>query len=123
MKRILFVDDEQRILDGLRRLLRDKRAEWEMVFVDGGSKALEQLRASPFDIVITDMRMPGMDGATLLTHVKEEFPDVVRLVLSGCSDPEDGGRLCADGIQPGGNRHHLQSAPAARHLLCERADG
>ena len=88
VKRILFVDDEQRILDGLRRLLRDKRTEWDMVFVDGGAKALEQLRASSFDIVVTDMRMPGMDGAVLLSHVKEEFPDVVRLVLSGYSDPE-----------------------------------
>jgi HD-like signal output (HDOD) protein len=88
VKRILFVDDEQRILDGLRRLLRDKRAEWDMVFVDSGTKALEQLRAASFDIVVTDMRMPGMDGAALLAHVKEEFPDVVRLVLSGYSDPE-----------------------------------
>jgi HD-like signal output (HDOD) protein len=57
-----------------------------MVFVGSGQLALEELRKAPFDIVVTDMRMPGMDGATLLAHVKAEFPSTARMVLSGYAD-------------------------------------
>jgi CheY-like chemotaxis protein len=66
MKRILFVDDESRILDGLRRMLHAERKQWDMEFVLGGEAALKACEAASFDVVISDMRMPGMDGATLL---------------------------------------------------------
>ena len=88
MKRIIFVDDEPRILEGIRRMLRPMRREWEMVFVGGGEAALAELKVAPFDVIVSDMRMPGMDGATLLKHVQERFPNVVRIVLSGHTDPE-----------------------------------
>jgi YesN/AraC family two-component response regulator len=88
MKRILFVDDEPRVLDGLRRLLRGQRAEWEMAFADGGESALSELARAPFDVIVTDMRMPGIDGAALLQVVKERHPQVVRVVLSGYAEPD-----------------------------------
>jgi HD-like signal output (HDOD) protein len=86
MKRILFVDDEPMILQALQRMLRPMRGEWEMVFAEGGPAALEALAARPFDVVVTDMRMPGMDGAELLRAVRDRHPSTVRLVLSGHAD-------------------------------------
>ena len=85
-KRILFVDDETLVLEGLQRMLRSMRAEWEMVFVESGSKALELMAQAPFDVVVSDMRMPGMNGAELLAEVLKRFPKTVRLVLSGHAD-------------------------------------
>jgi HD-like signal output (HDOD) protein/CheY-like chemotaxis protein len=83
MRRVLFVDDEPRILEGLRRMLRPQRHEWEMAFALGGEAALAMMQALPFDVIVSDMRMPGIDGAALLCHVREHYPDVVRIVLSG----------------------------------------
>ncbi len=88
MKRILFVDDESMILEGLQNLLRRKRNKWEMVFALGGEKALEALETAPFDVIVTDMRMPGMDGATLLKEVQLKYKKTVRIVLSGYSEME-----------------------------------
>jgi len=88
MKRILFVDDEPRILEGLQRTLRPQRKLWEMAFANGGREALTALESEPFDVVVTDMRMPGMDGADLLAAVRDRFPAVVRIVLSGYFDTE-----------------------------------
>jgi HD-like signal output (HDOD) protein len=86
MKRILFVDDEKQILDGIRRLLSDQNDLWEMQFAQGGDEALKLCQASKFDVVVSDMRMPGMDGAMLLGQVRDLFPDAARLILSGYSD-------------------------------------
>jgi HD-like signal output (HDOD) protein/CheY-like chemotaxis protein len=86
MKRILFVDDEKQILDGIRRLLSDQGDVWEMQFALGGKEALTLCQASRFDVVVSDMRMPGMDGAMLLGQVRDLFPDAARLILSGYSD-------------------------------------
>ncbi len=82
-RRLLFVDDEENILDGLRRMLRPMRGQWDMVFVDSGEKALETLEQAPFDVVISDMRMPGMDGAELLGEVQKRHPETARIILSG----------------------------------------
>ena len=86
MRRVLFVDDEPRILEGLRRMLRTQRHEWEMAFAPGGEAALALMEASPFDVIVSDMRMPEMDGAALLTQVRNLYPQVVRIVLSGHTD-------------------------------------
>lgn len=88
MKSILFVDDEPKILQGLGRMLRPMRSEWSMVFVDSGEKALTALSQRPYDVVVTDMRMPKMNGAELLARVKQDYPDIVRIILSGHSDRE-----------------------------------
>lgn len=87
-KRILFVDDEPAILAGLQNLLYKDRKRWEMVFALGGQLALDELRKAPFDIVVSDMRMPGIDGAMLLNVIKDECPATVRIMLSGHADRE-----------------------------------
>jgi putative nucleotidyltransferase with HDIG domain len=87
-KRILFVDDEPRVLEGLEDLLARHRRKWEMGFAPGGAAALERMRQTPYDVIVTDMRMPEMDGATLLRIVKDEHPETVRFVLSGHSEME-----------------------------------
>ena len=83
MKRILFVDDENRALSVFERLLNDMAHDWEMVFVDSGAKALEAMALKPFDVVVSDMMMPGMDGAELLMRVANQFPQTVRIIISG----------------------------------------
>ncbi len=88
MKRILFVDDEPRILQGLERMLFPMGDQWDMAFVNSGQAALCELESAPVDVLVTEMRMPGMDGATLLTRVQESHPAVVRLVLSGHTETE-----------------------------------
>lgn len=88
MKRILFVDDEPQMLDGLRALLRPQRKRWAMVFVASGEAALAELGRAPFDVIVSDMKMPGMDGATLLERVQERFPGVLRIALSGYAEME-----------------------------------
>jgi len=88
MKKILFVDDEPKVLEALQRMLRIMRHEWEMEFATNGQKALEILEKEPHDVIVTDMRMPGMDGAQLLKEVKERFPRLVRIILSGQTDQE-----------------------------------
>jgi putative nucleotidyltransferase with HDIG domain len=87
-KRILFVDDEPRILMGLQRMLRKMRKEWDVAFAEGGAIALEMLAKDEYDVVVSDMRMPGMDGSQLLTEVQKRYPMVVRIVLSGQSDQD-----------------------------------
>ncbi|HEY6923423.1 MAG TPA: response regulator [Steroidobacteraceae bacterium] len=86
MKRILFVDDEVEVLDGLRARLHNLAGSWEMCFVGSGERALQELERGVFDVVVTDMRMPRMDGAELLSRVRDRWPDVVRIVLSGYSE-------------------------------------
>ncbi len=88
MKKILFVDDDAKVLQGLQRMLRSMRHEWDMEFAVSGQNALEMLEKSPYDVIVTDMRMPGMDGAQLLKEVVKRFPRLVRIILSGQTDQE-----------------------------------
>lgn len=86
--RILFVDDEQRILEGIENLLFD-HTEWDTAFKLSGEEALETLRTEPpFDVLVTDMRMPRMDGLELLQVVHREQPHMMRIVLSGDAEVE-----------------------------------
>ena len=88
MKRILFVDDEPRVLDGLQRMLRPYGKDWEMAFVSSAAAALEALGSQSFDVIVTDVRMPEMDGAELLERVQKDFPRMIRIVLSGYFERE-----------------------------------
>ena len=88
MRKVLFVDDEPNVLQGLRRMLRPMRSEWDMHFVDSAEAAIEAIRSESFDVVVTDMRMPVMDGAQLLNEVMEADPKIARIVLSGQTDQE-----------------------------------
>jgi len=88
MRRLLFVDDERLVLDGLRNMLRPKQRHWEMTFVTGGPEAIEELGRREFDVVVSDMRMPRVDGAAVLKHVQATQPNAVRIVLTGHTETE-----------------------------------
>jgi HD-like signal output (HDOD) protein len=85
-KRILFVDDEPNVLQGLHRMLHPMRQAWDMAFAESAEAALALLAQAPFDVVVSDMRMPKMDGAQLLAEIRQRYPRVVRIILSGHSD-------------------------------------
>ena len=87
--RILFVDDDEFLLSALRRLVWDMEDEWDCQFADGAPTALDKLGETSFDVVVSDMRMPGMDGAELLTRVRETQPTAIRIILSGQSEYEE----------------------------------
>ncbi|MEO0365036.1 MAG: response regulator [Pseudomonadota bacterium] len=88
MMRVIFVDDEPNILNGLRRMLRPLRHEWDMSFAEGAQEALAIMADRPVDIVVSDMRMPDYDGAYLLTEVRTRYPETARIILSGHSEQE-----------------------------------
>ncbi|MGH9758214.1 MAG: response regulator, partial [Candidatus Acidiferrales bacterium] len=88
MKRVLFVDDEPEVLRGIEHMLGQQRDQWEMAYAPGGEAALSLMATAPFDVVVSDMRMPGVDGAVLLQAVCEQFPSVVRIVLASQAEME-----------------------------------
>ena len=83
---VLFVDDEAPVLDGLRNRLRRQRSKWNLSFALGGRAALELIAKQRFDVIVTDMRMPVVDGAEVLRRVHRDQPHAVRIVLSGQAD-------------------------------------
>lgn len=85
--RIVFVDDELNILQAMGRSFHGMRNEWNMEFLSSGAAALDSLSKAPADVIVSDMRMPVMDGWQLLAEVKKRYPQTVRLVLSGHADP------------------------------------
>ncbi|WP_454063795.1 response regulator [Candidatus Nitrospira salsa] len=87
-RRILFVDDDSNILQGLRRMLRSMREEWNIDFANNGQDALERLAQEPYDVIISDVKMPGMDGVQLLTEVRTQYPHITRLLLTGQAEEE-----------------------------------
>ena len=87
-RRIIFVDDEPMVLKGLQRTLRKMRGEWEMTFTSSSKEALDILGAGSFDVIVSDLRMPEMDGMQLLAEVKSKHPQVVRIILSGQVEQE-----------------------------------
>lgn len=88
MKKILFVDDEPNILQGLKRMLRSMRHEWSMQFALGAEEALSMIDADGIDVIVSDMRMPKHDGAWLLREVRERYPSAARIILSGHAEQE-----------------------------------
>ncbi len=110
--RILFVDDEPNVLQGLQRMLRHMRVEWDMRFVETGRAALDLMETEPFDAVVSDMRMPGMDGAELLAEVRRRAPGAVRVVLSGYSDAESVMRMVE-------SAHQFLAKPCSAQLLAD----
>lgn len=83
---VLFVDDEENVLHALQRTMRSKHQEWAIRFAPSGLEALRMLQERPADVIVSDMRMPGMDGATLLHKVRSLYPLSIRFVLSGHAD-------------------------------------
>jgi putative nucleotidyltransferase with HDIG domain len=93
MTRVLFADDDRPVLDGIRTRLYRQSSRWQMVFVESAARAIAELERTPFDVIVTDMRMPGTDGAELLQAVSERWPHVVRIVLSGYAERDQALRL------------------------------
>lgn len=87
-KSILFVDDEPNILAGLKRTFRTLRNTMELTFLESGQAALDFMDTHAVDVIVSDMRMPNMDGATLLTTIQQRFPHVIRIMLTGQADEE-----------------------------------
>ena len=80
---VLFVDDEEKVLSSLKRGFLNE--PYETLFANSGQEALEILQSNHVHVIVTDMRMPEMDGLELLRAVKEEYPHIIRMVLSGQS--------------------------------------
>lgn len=83
MAKLLFVDDEQFILMGMKRIFRIMASELDVIFASSGREALEILENDNFDIVISDMYMPELTGLELLSSVKSKHPNTIRIMLSG----------------------------------------
>lgn len=111
--RVLFVDDEPRVLEGLERsldVLNDE--DWQLEFVGSGAAALTQLGASDFDAIVTDMRMPGIDGAAVLARATEIAPRAARIVLSAEMKDESATRALA-------HAHQILGKPCKPELMME----
>lgn len=86
-KKILFVDDEEQILKSLRRIFF--KSEYNCFFASSGKEALIYLKEYDIDLIISDIRMPKMNGFQLLEKVKKHYPNVIKMALSGYSDRSD----------------------------------
>jgi HD-like signal output (HDOD) protein len=95
MKNIIFVDDERDLLDGLRARLYKHRNDWRMQFALSGEEAIALFEKEPVDLIVSDVRMPGMDGGQLLATVKERWPTTMRIIISGYADPTQALRLAS----------------------------
>lgn len=115
LRHVLFVDDEANVLGALANRLRRHRDRWNMVFAGSGADALSALTASRFDVIVSDLRMPGMDGAELLERVRASFPHVIRIVLSGHADQQAMIRALPFA-------HQYLTKPCAAEVLAETVD-
>src|SRR5258705_9052484 len=113
--RVLFADDEPAVVEGVAVQLRRR---FDVVTATSGAAGLEALRAGPrFLVVVSDMRMPGMDGAAFLQRVREEHPDTVRLILTGYTDLGDAMRAVNDG-----HIYRMLTKPCAPETLVRSLD-
>jgi DNA-binding NtrC family response regulator len=86
MTNILVIDDDERLHGGLMRGFRTTRPTWNVTFAVSGEQALAKFQRMNFDVLVTDMDMPGMDGATLLSNVAAKSPSTMRVAMSGRYD-------------------------------------
>lgn len=84
--RVLFVDDDAYVIEALRRQTRSSKVR--AVFASSGMQALTILGSEAVDVVVSDMRMPDMDGAELLARVRDLQPQIMRIALSGDASPD-----------------------------------
>jgi response regulator RpfG family c-di-GMP phosphodiesterase len=93
--RVIFVDDDPFILAGLRRQLLRQLPEVELLFCNSGQQALAEAETKPPVLLITDGRMPEMDGPELLAQFAAQFPATERWALTGCADSDETSRIAA----------------------------
>jgi HD-like signal output (HDOD) protein/ActR/RegA family two-component response regulator len=86
--RVLFVDDEPLVLRALGRMTHAMHEECDAAFASSGEEAMNLLAGRPFDVIVSDMRMPGMDGAAVLAQVERRYPSTARVILSGYTQYE-----------------------------------
>lgn len=87
-KRILFIDDEVHVLEGIKRLFRPMRQRWRAEYETDPHRALERIEAKPYDVIVSDMKMPGLSGVDVLRHAQQYAPNAVRIGLSGYAEAE-----------------------------------
>lgn len=128
--RVLFVDDERRVLVGLERMLFGLNRDWEILLADSGEAALAEFARGPIDVVVTDMRMPGMDGAELLKRVQQLSPSTLRMLLSGHTETQAAMRalnvaqqFLSKPCEPQTLVDAIEGAVALRNLLADPAIG
>jgi HD-like signal output (HDOD) protein len=107
---ILFVDDEGNILQALKRMLHPHRQQWAMTFCSSGEEALSLLRDQPFDVLVTDIRMPHVDGSRVLFESFLYQPETMRCILSGFADREQT-------IKVAGTAHQFLSKPCSKDAI------
>lgn len=111
-KKLLFVDDEKRLLEGIKRLLRKKRGVWDTFFATSGDDAVEVVKRENISVIIADIRMPGMDGPSVLDEVSKISPKTIRFILSG--------QACKDQVMRVIQKAHIFLAkPCNQQLLME----
>lgn len=88
MKSLLFVDDDENLLNALKRILHKKREVWNMEFITSSIEALELLEQKQYDCVVVDYKMPDVNGIELLKLVAQHNPDAKRVLLSGQVDED-----------------------------------
>lgn len=119
MTKILFVDHDTEILQEMKEQFALQEQDWDISFARGGDAALTMLAAAPFDALVSEMRMPGMDGATLLNIAREKYPNVLRIILSRPTELEASFRAV-----PVAHQFLLKPcAPEDLHAAIERATG
>lgn len=114
--RIIFVDDEPNVLGAIRRMLRYKRNEWDLAFAQSGAEALDLFSEEPFDVIVSDIRMPEMDGPELLNRIKAEYHNTIRIALSGQVGLEEV-------IQSFRSVHQYISKPCDAEVLVHKIEG
>ena len=109
-KTLLFVDNDQAFLSGLEESLNPHQRHWDMKFVNTGEAALAELSAHRFDVVVTEINMPEIDGQTVLDFLKQHRPKTLRIALTGISDRQEAVRLSS-------LAHRCISKPCETHEL------
>jgi len=99
MKRILFVDDESNVLSGIKRHVKVMQDEWHVSFATSAKQALEIIALKPVDVLVTDIRMPGMNGVELIQKVQESYPSTIPIAVSGYCSTSDAVSLLKSGIR------------------------
>jgi len=107
---VIFVDDDKNLQRAQKRMLRSVRDDWDLTFVGSASEALSRMAIHKTDVVVTDMRMPEMDGAELLEKVSRDHPEAIRIVLSGYGEKDSMVRTLA-------TSHQFMDKPCEADLL------
>ena len=88
IKKVLLVDDDYEMLLVLKEGIEKYRDSFSILLASNGRDAVESLRKNVISLVVTDLKMPGMDGFQLLAHIMEHYPDIPVIIITGYSTPE-----------------------------------